>query len=222
MEKNSNTNTNNMNTNIDLRMLFPTEITEVKTKAFTPLSTGVVSSEDTVRNKLKFKSKQDRFNESLKNSNDVKKYWKAYRKAAGDVWVDPTMEEWEENDYRIFVGDLGNEVTDELLKNAFMKYSSFLKARVVRDSRTGKSKGYGFVSLKDPDDYMKAMEEMQGKYIGNRPCRLMRSKWKDRTVKYSKSKLQNWKFVKDTAKNIEKIKNKYEGDINMTSGINNN
>jgi len=42
---------------------------------------------------------------------------------------------------------MGNEVNDDVLATAFKKYSSFVKARVVRDKRTGKSKGYGFVSL---------------------------------------------------------------------------
>lgn len=64
------------------------------------------------------------------------------------------------DDFRIFCGDLGNEVTDNMLESAFKKYPSFQKARVVRDKKTGKSKGFGFVSLKDPNDYMQAMREM--------------------------------------------------------------
>lgn len=30
------------------------------------------------------------------------------RKVAGEVWEDKTMEEWPENDFRIFCGNLGN------------------------------------------------------------------------------------------------------------------
>lgn len=78
-------------------------------------------------------------------SNKRKK--KIMRKAAGNVWEDPTLEEWPENDYRIFCGDLGNEVTDDVLANAFKKYPSFVKARVIRDKKTLKSKGFGFVSI---------------------------------------------------------------------------
>lgn len=33
------------------------------------------------------------------------------RAAAGQRWVDTTLAEWPENDYRIFVGNLGNEVS---------------------------------------------------------------------------------------------------------------
>jgi RNA recognition motif-containing protein len=46
------------------------------------------------------------------------------------VWKDATLSEWPENDFRIFVGDLGTEVTDELLAKAFNKYGSFAKAKV--------------------------------------------------------------------------------------------
>ena len=35
------------------------------------------------------------------------------RTSAGYNWEDPTLAEWPENDYRIFVGDLGNEVRNE-------------------------------------------------------------------------------------------------------------
>ena len=69
------------------------------------------------------------------------------------------------DDFRIFCGDLGNDVTDEVLIRAFSKYASFVKAKVIRDKRTNKTKGYGFVSFKDPQDFIKAMREMNGKCI---------------------------------------------------------
>jgi len=64
-----------------------------------------------------------------------------------------------------------------VLANAFKKYASFVKARVIKDKKTLKSKGFGFVSLMSQDDFVKAMKEMQGKYVGNRPIRLKRSEW---------------------------------------------
>lgn len=42
----------------------------------------------------------------------------------------------------------------------------------MRKKTDFKSKGFGFVAFADPEDYLKAWKEMNGKYIGSRPCRL--------------------------------------------------
>ena len=58
------------------------------------------------------------------------------------------------------------------------KYPSFAKAKVVADkANPGKNKGYGFVSFLDINCYAKAMKEMAGKFIGNRPVKLRKSAW---------------------------------------------
>ncbi|MEQ2284291.1 RNA-binding protein 42 [Ameca splendens] len=113
---------------------------------------------------------------------------KCIRIAAGTTWEDPSLLEWESDDFRIFCGDLGNEVNDDILARAFSRYPSFLKAKVVRDKRTGKTKGYGFVSFKDPNDYVRAMREMNGKYVGSRPIKLRKSMWKDRNIEVVRKK----------------------------------
>lgn len=51
-----------------------------------------------------------------------------------------------------------------MLVRVFSKYSSFKRAKVVRDKRTNKTKGFGFVSFKDPQDFIKAMKEMNGEF----------------------------------------------------------
>lgn len=107
---------------------------------------------------------------------------KLMRTAGGQTWEDQTLVDWDEGDFRIFCGDLGNDVTDELLTRTFNKYGSFIKARVVRDKRTNKSKGFGFVSFKDPADFIRAMKEMNGRYVGSRPIKLRKSTWKNRNI----------------------------------------
>lgn len=108
--------------------------------------------------------------------------------AADKRWRDPTLDEWPDNDFRVFVGDMGNEVTDDTLAKAFNHYSSFAKAKIIRDPRTKKSKGFGFVSFLDSSDYAKALKDMDGKYIGNRPCKLSKGSWTDRKVEFKKGK----------------------------------
>ncbi|BBN20348.1 RNA-binding protein 42 [Marchantia polymorpha subsp. ruderalis] len=124
------------------------------------------------------------------------------RKAAGQVWEDPTLADWPENDHRLFCGDLGNEVNDEVLTKAFTRFTTFNMARVVRDKRTGKTKGYGFVSFANPSDLALALKEMNGKYVGNRPIKLRKSTWKERTDQEAFDKQKNSKRQKGSKKNI--------------------
>ncbi|GFE54787.1 RNA recognition motif domain containing protein [Babesia ovis] len=130
------------------------------------------------------------------------------RKAAGNVWNDPTLDDWPQNDFRIFCGDLGNEVTDEVLANAFKKYPSFQRARVIRDRNSGKSKGYGFVSMMSPEDMLAALNEMNHKFVGNRPIRVMRSKWKDRDIGSAKNRQTAalYQMSADNSKTLRKFK----------------
>ncbi|OKL61152.1 hypothetical protein UA08_03470 [Talaromyces atroroseus] len=104
------------------------------------------------------------------------------RSGGGQTWTDSTLLEWDPAHFRLFVGNLAGEVTDDSLKKAFSKYPSVQKARVIRDKRTEKSKGYGFVSFSDGDDYFKAAREMQGKYIGSHPVLLRRAMTEVRPV----------------------------------------
>lgn len=49
--------------------------------------------------------------------------------------------------YRIFVGGLSFEVDNHLLKESFQRFGGLKKALVIRDQRSGQSKGYGFVTF---------------------------------------------------------------------------
>jgi len=96
------------------------------------------------------------------------------REGGGQKWEDSTLLEWG-NHHRIFIGNLAGEVTDDSLLKAFAKYPSVQKAKVIRDKRTTKSKGFGFVSFSDADEYFAAAKEMNGKYIGSHPVLIRRA-----------------------------------------------
>jgi len=113
---------------------------------------------------------------------------KLLRTAGGQTWEDSSLADWPDDDFRIFCGDLGNDVTDELLTRTFNKFPSFQRAKVIRDKRTNKSKGYGFVSFKEPADFTKAMKEMNGRYVGSRPIKLRKSCWRSRCIDVVKKK----------------------------------
>jgi hypothetical protein len=104
------------------------------------------------------------------------------RMAAGKSWVDSTLSEWPANDFRLFVGNLGADVSDEALFDHFSsKYASVAMSKIIRDAKKNKeSKGFGFVSFLQPLDCAKAMREQDQTWLGSRPIRVKRSDWQDR------------------------------------------
>ncbi|PYH46361.1 nuclear and cytoplasmic polyadenylated RNA-binding protein pub1 [Aspergillus saccharolyticus JOP 1030-1] len=73
--------------------------------------------------------------------------------------------------FHIFVGDLSNEVNDEVLMQAFSAFGSVSEARVMWDMKTGRSRGYGFVAFRDRTDADKALNAMDGEWLGSRAIR---------------------------------------------------
>ncbi|XP_021286065.1 polyadenylate-binding protein RBP47B-like isoform X2 [Herrania umbratica] len=77
------------------------------------------------------------------------------------------------SDLSIFVGDLAADVTDTILHETFSsRFQSVKGAKVVIDSNTGRSKGYGFVRFGDENERSRAMTEMNGVYCSSRPMRI--------------------------------------------------
>ncbi|GAB4853676.1 ubiquitin-specific protease ubp1 [Ancistrocladus abbreviatus] len=75
------------------------------------------------------------------------------------------------NHYNIFVGDLSPEVTDATLFACFSVYPSCSDARVMWDQKTGRSRGFGFVSFRSQQDAQSAINDLNGKWLGSRQIR---------------------------------------------------
>ncbi|XP_052197444.1 uncharacterized protein LOC127804608 isoform X2 [Diospyros lotus] len=57
---------------------------------------------------------------------------------------------------KVFVGGLAWETQSETLRRHFEQYGEILEAVVITDKHTGRSKGYGFVTFRDPESAKKA------------------------------------------------------------------
>ncbi|KAH7671497.1 nucleolysin TIAR, partial [Aphelenchoides avenae] len=73
--------------------------------------------------------------------------------------------------FHVFVGDLSPEVDNKALKDAFAPFGDVSDAKVVRDPQTLKSKGYGFVSYPKREEAERAIEQMNGQWLGRRTIR---------------------------------------------------
>ncbi|KAF2005586.1 hypothetical protein P154DRAFT_423815 [Amniculicola lignicola CBS 123094] len=75
------------------------------------------------------------------------------------------------NHFHIFVGDLSNEVNDEVLLQAFSTFGTVSEARVMWDMKTGRTRGYGFVAYRDRTEAERALSSMDGEWLGSRAIR---------------------------------------------------
>nr|AAR91698.1 DNA-binding protein [Solanum lycopersicum] len=97
--------------------------------------------------------------------------WSAF--SSGEKRADVGAGAGSGSDLSIFVGDLASDVTDTMLRDTFSsRYPSVKGAKVVIDSNTGRSKGYGFVRFDDESERSRAMTEMNGIYCSSRAMRI--------------------------------------------------
>jgi len=68
----------------------------------------------------------------------------------------------------IYVGNLSYEVTEEDLKEAFEVFGEVETAKVIKDTYSGRSKGFGFVEMSDKAKAESAIEGLNGKELKGR------------------------------------------------------
>ncbi|GMM32034.1 Pub1 protein [Martiniozyma asiatica (nom. inval.)] len=88
------------------------------------------------------------------------------------TWAFQTQQAKGTNNFNLFVGDLSLEVNDDLLSKAFAEFTSVIQANVMWDMKTGRSRGYGFVSFTDKEEAERALATKNGFILGDRPIRL--------------------------------------------------
>ena len=72
----------------------------------------------------------------------------------------------------IYVGNLSYEVTEEDLQEAFRAYGEVASAKVIKDTYTGRSRGFGFVELSADDEARSAIKGLNGSQLKGRTLRV--------------------------------------------------
>ena len=75
----------------------------------------------------------------------------------------------------IYVGNLAYATTDEGLKAAFAAFGEVTAVRVVTDRMTGRSKGFGFVTMPDATQAQAAIDALNGHELDGRTVRVNES-----------------------------------------------
>jgi RNA recognition motif-containing protein len=80
---------------------------------------------------------------------------------------------------KLYVGNLGFEVTSDELRQAFETVGACESAAVVTERDTGRSRGFGFVEMTSNGDAQKAIDELNGREIQGRSIRVSEAQSRD-------------------------------------------
>lgn len=68
----------------------------------------------------------------------------------------------------IYVGNLDYKVNENDLKGIFEEYGSVNEVKIITDKYSGKSKGFGFVTIENNEEAEKAISELNGTELKSR------------------------------------------------------
>ncbi|XP_012880907.1 PREDICTED: probable RNA-binding protein 23 isoform X1 [Dipodomys ordii] len=73
---------------------------------------------------------------------------------------------------RLYVGSLHFNITEDMLRGIFEPFGKIDNIVLMKDSDTGRSKGYGFISFSDSECARRALEQLNGFELAGRPMRV--------------------------------------------------
>ena len=73
---------------------------------------------------------------------------------------------------RLFVGNLAFQTTEEDLRRAFEAHGSVVDAKIITDRETGRSRGFGFLTMANAQEATAAIAAMNGAMIDGRALRV--------------------------------------------------
>jgi len=76
----------------------------------------------------------------------------------------------------LFVGNLVWEVTADDLLALFQEHGQVIRAQVISDRDTGRSRGFGFVEMSDEQEARKAIDALNGADFNGRPLTVNEAK----------------------------------------------
>jgi RNA recognition motif-containing protein len=69
---------------------------------------------------------------------------------------------------RLYVGNLGYDISDTELEQLFAAFGTVRSAQVIADRDTGRSKGFGFVEMGSDQEAVAAITGLNGKEVAGR------------------------------------------------------
>jgi len=90
----------------------------------------------------------------------------------------------------IYVGNLSFQVTESELEKVFAKYGTVTRAKIITDRDTGRSKGFGFITM-DDDKGEDAIAALNGSDLQERPLTVNKAEKRENNNNRPRSNFQS-------------------------------
>lgn len=75
----------------------------------------------------------------------------------------------------IYVGNVNYSLSEEDVRRIFEVLGKVDAIKIIRDKKTGKSKGFGFLDMPNKKEAMEAIKTLDGKTVAGRNLRVLRA-----------------------------------------------
>jgi RNA recognition motif-containing protein len=73
---------------------------------------------------------------------------------------------------KLFVKNIDPSVNEAQLEYIFAPFGEILQTKIIYDRITWESRGFGFVEMKDKNEAMKALLQLDGKELKGKPLKI--------------------------------------------------
>ncbi|HGJ65891.1 TPA: RNA-binding protein [bacterium] len=73
---------------------------------------------------------------------------------------------------KLYIGNLSFNISEEELEEAFSQFGEIVSTAIIKDSVSGRSKGFGFIEYAQEDSAKSAVEGMNGKELDGRTLKV--------------------------------------------------
>lgn len=73
---------------------------------------------------------------------------------------------------QIYVGNIAYRLSEDDLRELFEQFGEVTSVKIIKDTITGRSKGFGFVEMSEKEDAEKAIAKLNGSEVEGRDIKV--------------------------------------------------
>lgn len=96
---------------------------------------------------------------------------------------------------KIYVGNLPYKLSEDELKGLFDEFGEVTSSKIIIDKQSGRSKGFGFISMASDDEAKNAIKDLDGMEVNGRSIKVSEAKQKSKEGYQNKHRSKEKIFI---------------------------